>query len=58
MAKQESLVSIVDVAQELGISREHLYRLIKDYDQMRLKRHGDRHVYLGRAGVESLQGFH
>ena len=43
-----------DVAQEFGISRETLYRLIKRFDLETYRRVGDRRTYVDRDDIRPL----
>lgn len=45
---------IDEVAQEFGISRETLYRLIKRFDLETYRRVGDRRTYVNRDDIRPL----
>lgn len=58
MEEKEPVVSMVEAAQQLGVSRAHLYRVLREHGMSRLKKYGDRQTYVKQADIDKLKGFH
>lgn len=54
---EADLIAVQDAVKEFGLSRDTIYRIIRESDLPLFKRRGDRRSYLRRVEIEQALAF-